>query len=90
MTTIIALEYKTEKVFRTFSVASNLVTSLEFNPIRCATMLSHFGQTRKSSIATHFNLLNSTALSSATGGYVVIPERFGRNEETAGSKEERT
>ena len=53
-------------------------------------MLRHFGQTRNGYIATNFILLSSTAASSATSGYVVVPEHFGQNEEPAGSNEERT
>ena len=83
-------DFKIDYLFRTCSVATNLVTSLDFNPIRCATMLCHFGQTRNGSVATHFILLSSTATSSATGGYVVVPERFGRNEEPTSKNKERT
>ena len=41
-------------------------------------------------MATYFILLSSTAVSSATSGYVVVPDYFGQNEEPAGSNEERT
>ena len=71
------------------SVAHELVTSVEFNLIRCATTLCHFGRTRNGYVATHFILLSSTAESSATSGYVVVLERFGQNEEPAGSNKER-
>ena len=57
------------------SVVTNQVTSLEFQSIRCATMLLHFGRTRNGYVATRFILLSSTAESSATSGYVVAPER---------------
>ena len=90
MTANTELDFKSEYVFRTRSVATNLVTSLESNPIRYATMLCHFDQTRNGSVATHFILLSSTATSSDTGGYVVVPERFGQNEEPVSSNEERT
>ena len=60
-----------------------------FEPIRCATALCRFGQTRNGYVATHFILLSSAAESSATSGYVVVPERFGKNEEPAGRNEER-
>ena len=53
-------------------------------------MLCQFGRTRKAYVATYFILLSSTAASSATSGYVVVPERFGQNEEPACSNEERT
>ena len=52
-------------------------------------MLCQFGQTRNGYVATYFILLSSTAASSATGGYVVVPERFGENEEPAVSNEKR-
>ena len=61
-----------------------------FNLICCATMLCLFGQARNGTVATYFILLSSTATSSATGGYVVVPERFDQNEEPAGSNEDRT
>ena len=71
------------------SVANNLVTSLEFNPIRCATTLCHFERTRNGYVATQFIRLSSTAESSATSGYVVVPERSGQNEEPASINKER-
>ena len=77
-------------MFRTRSVATDLVTSLEIQPIRRAFMLRHFGGTPNGYIATYFILLSSTAVSSATSGYVVVPERFGQSEEPACSNEERT
>ena len=89
MTTIITLDLKKEYFFRTCSVASNLVTSLDFNPIRSATMLCLFQKTRSGSLATHFILISSTATSSAIGGYVVDPESFGQNEKAPSSNKER-
>ena len=71
------------------SVVTNLVTSLEFKETRCATTLCHFGRTRNGYVATHFILLSSTAESSTTSGYIVVPERFGENEEPASRNEER-
>ena len=53
-------------------------------------MLCHFGQTWNGSVATSFILLSSTAASSATSGYLVVPEHFGQNEEPASKNEERT
>ena len=53
-------------------------------------MLCLFGQTGNIFVATCFILLSSTAASSATSGYAVVPEHFGQNEEPAGGKEERT
>ena len=63
--------------------------SLEFKPIRCATTLCHFGRTRNGYVATQYIPLSSTAENSVTIGYVVVPERFGRNEEPVGRNEER-
>ena len=83
------LDFKSQLLFSTCSVATHLVTSLGFIPYRSAIMLCHFGQTRNGSVATHSNLLSSTATSSAAGGYVVL-ESFGQNEEPASRKEERT
>ena len=81
--TIIAIiterDFKSEYLFRMCSVVTNLVTSLEFKPIRLATMLCHLGRTR-----------NGTAESSATSGYVVFPERFGQSEAQPGRNMERT
>ena len=71
------------------SVVTNLVTSLEFQPIRCATTLFHFGRTRDDYIATRTILLRSTAEGSATGGYVAATERSGQGEAWAGSNVER-
>ena len=76
-------------MFRRCSFATNLVTSPEYNPIWCAAMLCHFSQTRNGSVVTHLFLL-SNATSSATGGYVVVPERFGQHEDPASSTEEWT
>ena len=72
------------------SVVTGLVTSLEFQPIRSATMLRHFGWTRNGYVATRFILLSGTAESSATSGYVVLPERFGQSEARAGRNVDRT
>ena len=90
-TTIITeLDFRSENSFRTCSVATNLLTPLEINPIRCATMLCHFGQTGSCYVAIRFTLRVGTTTSSATGDYVALPERFSQNEEPAGRKEERT
>ena len=58
------------------SVVTNLVTSLQFQPIRCATTLFHFGRPRDVYVATRIILLSSTAEGSAASGYVakVRPE----------------
>ena len=66
-----------------------VVTSLDFNPIHWATTLFDFGQTRNGYVATHFILLSSSAVSSATSAYVVVPERFGQNAEPGSRNEER-
>ena len=71
------------------SVVTNLVTSLEFQPVRCATTLFHFGRTRNVYVATRIILLSRTADSSASSGYVVAPERSGQSEAWAGRNEER-
>ena len=81
-------DFKSEYLFCMCSVATNLVTLLEIRPIRCAAMLCQFGRTRNSYVAIHFFLLSSTARSSATSGCVVVPERFGQNEEPASKNEE--
>ena len=83
-------DLKNEYLFRLCSVANNLVMSLEFNPIRCATTLCHFGRTRNGCVGTHFNLLSSTAESRAASGYVIVPKRFDQNEDSASRNEERT
>ena len=82
--------FKSEHLFRTCSEATSLVTSLEINPIRCATTLYQFGQTGNGSVATPFVLVNSTAVNIATGDNVAVPERFGQNEEPASKTKERT
>ena len=74
------LDFKNEYLFRRRSVVTNLVTSLEFQPISCATTLFHFGRTRNVYVATRIILLSSTAESSAKKGYVVAPERSGQFE----------
>ena len=72
------------------SVETSLVTSKEFQPIRCAPMLCHFERTRKRYVATRFVLLSSTKESSATSGYVIVPERFSQGEARAGRNVEKT
>ena len=77
-------------LLRTRSVATNLATSQKFQPIRCAFILRQFGRTRNVYVATRFILLSSTAESSATSGYVAVPEHFLQKEEPACINEERT
>ena len=62
-------------------VATDLVTSQNFQPIRYAFMLCQFGQTRIVYVATRFIFFSSTAESSATSGYVAVPEHFLQNDE---------
>ena len=71
------------------SVVTNLVMSLESQPIRCATMLFHFGRTRNVLVATRIIVFSSTAESSATSGYVAATERSGQSEAWAGRNVER-
>ena len=52
-------------------------------------MLCQFGQTRNVYVATRFILLSSTAESSATSGYVAVPEHFLQIKEPACINEER-
>ena len=58
-------------LLRTRYVATDLVTSQNFQPIRRAIRLRHFGRTRGVYVATRIILLSSTAEGSATSGYVV-------------------
>ena len=67
-------------LLRTRSVATDLVTSQNFQPVRCAFTLFHFGRTRDIYVATRIILLSSTAESSGTSGYVVATERSGQSE----------
>ena len=83
-------DFKSEYLFRTCSVATNLVTSLEFNPLHCATMRCRFGQLQNGSVSTHSIHFSRTATSSATSEYVTVPEHIGQNKEPAGRNEERT
>ena len=62
------------------SVVTNLVTSLESQPIRYATTLFHFGRTRDVYVATRIILFSSTAERSATSGYVAATERSSQSE----------
>ena len=83
------LDFKSEYLFRMCSVVTNLVTSLEFQPIRCATTLFHFGWTRNGYVATRIILFSSIAESSATSCYVVAPEGSGQTEAWASRNVER-
>ena len=77
-------------LLRTRSVATDLVTSQKFQPIRYAFMLCQFGRTRNVFVAIRIILLSSTAESSARSGYVAVPEHFLRKEETSVNNGERT
>ena len=90
LTSINERDFKIENLFRMCSVVIDLVTSLDFQPVLCATMLFHFGRTRNGYVATRFILLSSTAESSATCGYVVAPERYGQSDTSAGRNVERS
>ena len=52
--------------------------------------LCHFGRTGNGYVANNFILLSSAAESSATSGYVVVPDCFGQNEEPASRNKEQT
>ena len=77
-------------LLRTRYVATHLVTSQNFQPIRCAFTLFHFGRTREVYVATRIILPGSTAESSATSDYVVATERSGQSEAWVGKNVERT
>ena len=70
-------------------VATDLVTSQNFQPIRCAFTLFHFGQTLDFYVATKIILVSSSAESSATSGYVAVPENFLQNGEPSVKNAER-
>ena len=70
-------------------VATDLLTSQNFQPIRCAFALFHLGRTRDVYVATRIILLSSTAEGSSTGGYVVATERSHRVEAWASKNVER-
>ena len=53
-------------------------------------MLCQFGRTRNVYVAIRIILLSSTVESSATSGYVAIPEHFLQNGEPACIKEKRS
>ena len=83
-------DFESEYLFRTCFVATKLVTSPDFIPIRCATMLCHFSELRNDSVVTHFIHFSSTATSSATSEYVNFPESIGQKEEPVSRNEEQT
>ena len=61
-------------------VATDLMTSQNFQPVRCAFALFHFGRTQNVCVATRIILLSGTAEGSARGGYVVATESSGQSE----------
>ena len=67
-------------LLRTRSVATDLVTSQKFQPIRCAFTLFHFRRTRDVYVATRIILFSRIADGSATSGYVVATKRSGESE----------
>ena len=77
-------------LLRTRYVATDLVTSQNFQPISCAFTLFHFGRTRDVYVATRIILLSRIAESSATSGYVVATERSGQSEAWVSEIVERT
>ena len=87
MTTITERKFKSEFLFRTCSVAANLMTLLEFYPICYVVSI---WPTWSSYVAILFILRGNTATSSATGDQLAVPERVGQNEEPASRNEERT
>ena len=54
------LDFKSGYFFGMCSVVNNLVMSLEFQPIRCATTLFHLGRTRNGYVATRIILFSCT------------------------------
>ena len=60
-------------------VATDLVTSQNFQPIRCAFALFYFGRTWDVYVATRIILLSRSAEGSATSGYVAATERSGQS-----------
>ena len=76
------LDFISEYLFRTCSVATNLVTSLDYNPIHSATTICQFGSTRNGLIANRFILNSSTARCD----YVAVPEHFGQSGEPDSKK----
>ena len=70
-------------------VTVDLVTSENFQPIRCAFMLCLFGRTRNVYVATRFILFSSTAESSAKNGHVAVPEHFLQNDKPSINNVER-
>ena len=77
-------------LLRTRYVSTELVTSQKFQPIRFAFMLCQFERTLNVYVANRFILHSSTAKSSATSGYVAIPEHFLQNQEPVCINKERT
>ena len=83
-------DFRSEYLFRMCYVVTNLVTSLDFKPVRCANTLCHFRRTRNGYVASHFTHQSNTAENNATSGYVVVPERFDQNEQPASRMKEPT
>ena len=67
------------------------VTRISTNPLCCYAVSLWTDKERLHRMKpTRFILLSRTAESSATSGYVVVPERFGQSEARAGRNVERT
>ena len=77
-------------LIRTRYVATDLVTSQNFQPVRCAFTLFHFGRTRDVYLATRIILVSNTAEGSATSGYILATERSGQSEAWLSKNVERT
>ena len=72
---------KSEYLFRTCYIPTNLVTSLEFNTNGGATLRYHHGQTRNGIVANRLIQSRSTSTSSATIEFVAVPDRVSQTEE---------
>ena len=80
--------FKSEYLFRTFSVATNLVTSPKSSFRLLRYYAVPFWPTTEQ--FSHFQSYCSAVTSSATSEYRTVPERPSRNEEQSSIDEERT
>ena len=83
-------DFKSEFLFRANSIATILVTSIEFQSIQCAIMLSPLDQLRNGSVVTHFDQFSCTATNSATWEYITVPQCIGQKTEPISGNDERT
>ena len=81
MTENIEFDFKNEYLLRASTVATNLLTSLEFHPIRCATMLFFWTNTER---------FRSHSFHCSQQQCDVVLERFGQSEEPAGRSDQKT